>query len=130
MDVKRLATDVIKKLYVYYVRPVMEYASPVWHGSITEEEAIAMERVQASVARCVSKSPWSTPKERLFESLDWPSLRWRRDVASMILSHKLLTSTLPHLFQNVSLLLLEQLGPGNKKASSTSSQSRQHIKIH
>ena len=70
----------------------MEYASPVWHGSITEEEAIAMERVEASVARCVSKSPWSTPKETLFESLDWPSLLWRRDVASMVLFHKLLTS--------------------------------------
>ena len=89
---KDLPPDVIKKLYIYYVRPVMEYASPVWHGSITEEEAIAMERVQASVARCVSKSPWSTPKETLFESLDWPSLRWRRDVASMVLFHKLLTS--------------------------------------
>ena len=70
----------------------MEYASPVWHGSITEDEAIAMERVQASVARCGSKSPWSTPKETLFESLNWPSLRWRRYVASMVLFHKLLTS--------------------------------------
>ena len=52
---KDLPPDMIKKLYVYYVRPVMEYASPVWHGSITEEEAIAMamERVQTSVARCM-----------------------------------------------------------------------------
>ena len=92
LDVKRLATRRDQEtLYIYYVRPVMEYASTVWHGSITEDEAIAMERVQASVARCVSKSPWSTPKETLFESLDWPSLRWRRDVARMVLFHKLLT---------------------------------------
>ena len=110
----------------------MEYASPVWHGSITEEEAIAMERVQASVARCVSKSPRSTPKETLFENLDWPSLRWRRDVASMVLFHKLLTSAPTSSFSECipPPLLLEQLGPLPEKASSTSSQSRQHITIH
>ena len=77
---------------MYNVIPVIEYSSPVWHGSITEGEAMAMERVQASVARCVLKSPWSSPKETLFESMDWPSLLWRRDVASMVLFHKLLTS--------------------------------------
>ena len=41
------------KLYLSYVRPTMEYASPLWQGSIREEDALQPERIQTAVARCI-----------------------------------------------------------------------------
>ena len=45
-----LPLPVAIRLYIYYVRPTMEYAS-LWHGSLREDVAWSIERIQASVAR-------------------------------------------------------------------------------
>ena len=86
----QLRGPVTTKLYVAYVRPTMEYASPLWHGSIREEDAMHLERIQAAVARRILHAPWDTPKTQLLETLNWPSLRWRREIASLCLLHQLL----------------------------------------
>ena len=57
-----LPLPVASILYVYYVRPVLEYASPVWHGSLREEDAISLERIQASVARSLLQADWLTKR--------------------------------------------------------------------
>ena len=73
-----------------YVPPTMECASAVWHGSLREEDAEALERVQAAVARRLLRADWQTPKSSLFERLDWPALHWRREIASLTLFHQFL----------------------------------------
>ena len=70
-----LTPQVSAKLYCYYIRPTLEYASPVWHGSISSEQALALERVQARVARVILQADWMTPKSILLERLQWPALR-------------------------------------------------------
>ena len=40
-------------LYIYHVRPIFEYASPLWHGAISAELALSLEKLQASVARAI-----------------------------------------------------------------------------
>ena len=67
----------------------MEYACPVWHSSVSAVDALALERVQASVVRTILAADWDTPKDILFRQLDWPSLRWRRTILSMTLFHQL-----------------------------------------
>ena len=62
-------------LYPAYVRPTVEYASPLWHGSTCEEDAFHLERIQTAVARCILQAPWHTPKSQLLKALGWPSLR-------------------------------------------------------
>ena len=42
-------------------------------------------------------SSFRTPKTNLFKQLNWPSLRWRRETASMTLFHKLLLTRPPPL---------------------------------
>ena len=61
-----------------------------WHGSIQEEDALQLERIQTAVARCILQAPWRTPKSELLQALDWPSLRWRREIASLCLLHRFL----------------------------------------
>ena len=85
-----LRGPLIAHLYLAYVRPTMEYASPLWHGSIRDEDALQLERIQAAVARRILHAPWDTPKRQLLEELNWPSLRWRREIASLCLLHQLL----------------------------------------
>ena len=87
---KELPSPVIKKLYTQYVRPSLEYAAPLWHGSFPESDALQLERIQCSVARRLLRAPWSTPKEILLESIEWPSLRWQSEVLSLCLFLKLL----------------------------------------
>ena len=87
---RELPADLIYRLYVSCARPVLEYASPVWHGGISRQEAIALERIQASVARRVLKAPWRTPKQVLLERIQWPSLFWRRCVSTTCLLHTLM----------------------------------------
>ena len=61
---RTLPLDVIAKLYLHYVRPVLEYASPLWHSATPATTALAMERIQASIARTVLRADWMTPKDR------------------------------------------------------------------
>ncbi len=94
-----LHPNVTKTLYIHYVRPTMEYASSVWHFALREEETLALERVQASVARSILRAPWDTPKAVLLKTLNWPALRWRRTILSMCLFHKLVHERAPPLDQ-------------------------------
>ena len=57
-----LPLPVATRLYIYYVRPTMEYACAVWHGSLREDIALSLERIQASVARRLLRADWFTPK--------------------------------------------------------------------
>ena len=87
-----LLLSLVSILYVYCVRPVLEDASPVWHGSLREEDAMSLERIQACVARSFLQADWFTPKEELFRQLGWPALGWRRKITSLTMFHKLLHS--------------------------------------
>ena len=72
------------KLYMAYVRPTMEYASPLWHGSIREEDALPLQRIQTAVARCILQAPWHTPKSQLLNSrlTIAPLAAWNRKFVS------------------------------------------------
>ena len=90
--IPNMSASVSSKLYLTWVRPTMEYACPVWHASISKEDSLTLERIQASVARRILQADWSTPKELLFQSLDWPALWWRRSVLSVCLLFDLMTN--------------------------------------
>ena len=85
-----LPLPVASILFVYFPRFVLEYVSPVWHGSLREEDALSLERTQASVARSLLQADWFTPKEELFRQLSLPALTWQREITSLTMFHKLL----------------------------------------
>ena len=84
-----LLFEAASKSYLFYVRPVCEYASPVWHGSLRADQALYLEQIQACVARRLLSASRLTSKSSLLQLLGWPSLRWRREIASMTLFHSL-----------------------------------------
>ena len=70
VSLKVLAKSWFATLYLSFVRPVCESASAVWHCSLTEEDANALERIQVAVAQRLLAAPWHTLKTALLEKLD------------------------------------------------------------
>ena len=35
---KELPADLVSTLYTTYIRPTLEYASPVWHGDLSQQQ--------------------------------------------------------------------------------------------
>ena len=92
-----IPSNVVIKLFLKFVRPSFEYAAPVRHGSISECDEIKLESIQCSVARTILKAAWVTQKGTLLKEIGWPSLRWRREILSMVLFFNLISSR-PQLF--------------------------------
>ena len=92
-----LKPSTVQQLYIYYLRPKLEYACPVWHGALLERDALALERVQGSVARSILRAPFQASKSVMFEQLTWPSLRWRREILCITLFHLILHTRPPPL---------------------------------
>ena len=84
-----LPIEAASKLYLFYVCLVCEYASLVWHWYLRADQALFLERIQAGVAWRLLNASCLTSKLSLLQSLDWPSLRWRREIASITLLHSL-----------------------------------------
>ena len=52
-------------VYVGFIRPLLEYAVPVWHPGLTEKQHYVLERIQRRVCRIMPGSTYSHHKEAL-----------------------------------------------------------------
>ena len=99
---KYLSPDIVDKLYKGYVRPVVEYSSPLWHSRLTTHQSLTPERLQVRVALQLLvhlggnlPDGYRTSKSDLLERVCWPSLTWRRHIDSMRLFHHFFPTTFP-----------------------------------
>ena len=75
--------------YTSLVRPLVEYASPVW-DPYTKETIDQVEKVQRRASRYVTnRHDWRTSTSELTESLRWQSLVQRRQDARLTLIYKI-----------------------------------------
>ena len=81
--------DVKEMAYKGLLRPILEFASPVWdpHGIVVQEE---LEKVQNHAARFVTGNyNFETGSmTRILEQLEWESLHKKRKVLKLILLFK------------------------------------------
>ena len=67
-----------------------KYASPVW-DSCTKADALALERLQLSVARAIVKKGRRVASNSVvLEMIGWPTLAWRRRCLKLVLLWKLI----------------------------------------
>ena len=82
-------------LYKCYVRPLLEYAIPIWMFSLSNPLSNTLDRLRATAARAYLASKlkcqpdWMTPKEELNRLSSWESLAWRRQILSLVYFHHL-----------------------------------------
>ena len=88
-----LSASTVNLLYKCYVRPLLEYAVPVWSFAVSHSDSLTLDRLQAVAARsyllCKTRHPpeWETPKQSLNRTCDWSSLKWRRQILSLLYFH-------------------------------------------
>ena len=77
-----LPHDDLVTIFTGFVRPLAEYAAPVWHCGLTVNESIALERIQKRACKIIMGRHYSSYDEALQEcGLD--SLSDRRDQLSL-----------------------------------------------
>ena len=63
-------------VFVSYVRPVVEYATPVWHDCLTEEQSKKLESIQKRACRIILGAKYNSYTEALdLNGLQTPSNR-------------------------------------------------------
>ena len=109
---KRLAhrgdgsNDFIKRLYLIIVRPALEHGCAVWNCCLKSDIA-ALERVQLSFARTILRLPRrSFSNESVLQTINWPTLAWRRGRYQLLLFWRLHHGEDPPCSSYCSLLLL------------------------
>ena len=78
------STTIKKQAYLALVRPIMEYASPVW-DPYYNSDIYKLEKVQRRAARwALSDYSRESSVTSLLSSLKWPTLQQRRLLSRLI----------------------------------------------
>ena len=68
----------LKKIYIQYIRSILEQSCVVWHSSLTQEDTENIERVQKNALRVILRSNFQD-YENALEKLNLESLEERRE---------------------------------------------------
>ncbi|MCG7869883.1 MAG: hypothetical protein JAY74_26365 [Candidatus Thiodiazotropha taylori] len=74
----------LEKIYISFIRPLLEYSDSVW-DNLTQEEINSLESVHTEAARIVSGATKLCNIERLFSDLNWEPLYKRRKKHRLVL---------------------------------------------
>ena len=80
--------EIFSMLYKSLVRPILEYACPVWSPHLVKD-ILAIEKVQRRASRiALGKKPREMPYEERCKLLNWNSLQHRREYLSLVECYK------------------------------------------
>ena len=90
----------LERLYLSYIRPILEYADVVWDN---QNQALInkLENVQYEAARIVTGGTRLTSLNKLTEETRWETLADRRKNHKLILFHKMLNNKTPEYLSNL-----------------------------
>ena len=78
-------------LYHWFVRTALEYAAPVWHPGLTQDQQNKIERIQKRCFRIILRDAYTSYEEALV-LLGQSSLHQRREMLTLRLARSILTS--------------------------------------
>ena len=79
----KLDRRTLEDLYMSFVRPVLEYASPVWAGTY-DSDFDSMERVIVRAMRIATGGTWNCSVTELYTETGWLSIKKRAENASLL----------------------------------------------
>lgn len=92
-----LTIEDLRTIYIGFIRPVVEYAVPAWHPSLTEKQHYALERIQKRACRIMMGIHYNSYEDAL-DKCNFVRLRTRRDQICLQFSEKLLGSSEFHIW--------------------------------
>ena len=78
------------KIYVTYIRPLLEYCAPVYHASITAKQAQQLERVQKRAVKIIAG--YDTTYHEILQQFNLDTLANRRQELCLRLGKQMLIS--------------------------------------
>ena len=84
----------LNKIYVSFLRPIIEYSSTVWDGC-TAYEKDSLEKIQNEAARIVTGLTRSVSLENLYSEIGWFSLSDRRRYQKLVIVYKSKNGLIP-----------------------------------
>ena len=103
----KLDRNSLKKLYISYVRPILEYANTVWDNCSIAESNL-LESVQIDAMRIITGLRRGTSHIKLYRECNLETLESRRHKHKLILMYKIMNNlTPPYLFQLVEPILTQ-----------------------
>ena len=84
----------LEKLYMSYIRPIMEYSSQVW-CNITKQQSDRLEGLQREAIRIVTGTKKGTSHQALLEETGWQNLKERRIYHCLSMMHKIVHRNAP-----------------------------------
>ena len=87
----RAARDDLLRVWVSYLRPICEYAAPLWHSSISVADSDKIERIQKRALRIILGGDYTSYSDAL-ESLNIPSMHQRREKLCLKFANSVLRS--------------------------------------
>ena len=85
----------LEKLYLTYIRPLLEYSCELWDNCGVENSLI-LEKIQLEAARIVTGLPIYTKIEFLYEETGWVPLSKRREARKLALFFTIINNTAPN----------------------------------
>ena len=71
-------TEDMKTIYVLYIRSILEQSCTIWHSSLTQEDRVALERVQKNAFRNILQERYES-YENALKLLNMETLHERRE---------------------------------------------------
>ncbi len=102
----RLDRSALEKMYLSFIRPLLEYSSLVW-DNCTDGDKQKLENIQVEAARIVTGATKLCSKIKLYNETGWQTLQTRRDQHKLIMLYKMKNGLVP---QYLSDLLPQQVG--------------------
>ena len=91
-----LSTTDLVQIYISFVRPILEYAAPVWSNAITREQCNSIERIQKRACRIALGPDYSRYSDAL-QNCKLKTLEYRRNQLCVMFANSLQHSKLLRL---------------------------------
>ena len=90
----RLKRDYLEKIYLVFIRPILEYASEVW-DNCGQANCNRLKKIQIEAARIVTGLSIYASFDSIYKKTGWETLSTRRKVKKLLLFYKIVNKEAP-----------------------------------
>ena len=96
----RVSRKSLEKIYISFIRPLLEYCDSVWDNSSTEAKK-QLEAIQIEAARTITGATKLCSITRPLDDLGWESLQSRRNKHKLTIFYKIMNGLTPNYLSDL-----------------------------
>lgn len=124
----KLTRHALEKLYISFIRPLLEYSDAVWDNATTENKK-QLEAVHNEAARIITGATKLCSIDNLLADLGWDSLQKRRHKHKLMIFYKIMNGLTPDYLQNIVPPLVQETVSYNLRNSGDLRNIRTHTNL-